>query len=384
LSGKTATKENGKFVFLIDPAEQQGTKSFYVTFTDGNNNTYNVVASDASANNPTATNAPVGTVTSSSTTTPNFTFDMMPYKMYQVTLDVESLEVSVSSASLSTDLELTTYSFPSGECRNWTSDGIYYYEVTVTEAASSGNYFYFSYEVNNTTYYILAETSNDRNLANGEKRFASYNNVDVNQAKFQKSFTVGKTYRITIDTNKQVVNAVVLPDITGDLKFVNLSNNQTSTVSKSDEGKYTFSSLSFSGAQSYYYFSYQDGSETYYVHVEKSASQSAANQVRRKDGEQSTTSVNTLYYVIDTDEPTLDNGLAFSTDLNGTSVIDFSTTNRSFTKTDTPFSSGVTAVEAEASDVAPVYYNLQGMRVDNPEHGIYIRCRGNKVDKVAL
>jgi hypothetical protein len=24
------------------------------------------------------------------------------------------------------------------------------------------------------------------------------------------------------------------------------------------------------------------------------------------------------------------------------------------------------------------------MRVDNPEHGIYIRCRGNKVDKVAL
>jgi hypothetical protein len=384
LSGKTATKENGKFVFLIDPAEQQGTKSFYITFTDGNNNTYNVVASDASANNPTATNAPVGTVTSSSTTTPNFTFDMMPYKMYQVTLDVESLEVSVSSASLSTDLELTTYSFPSGECRNWTSDGIYYYEVTVTEAANSGNYFYFSYEVNNTTYYILAETSNDRNLANGEKRFASYNNVNVNQAKFQKSFTVGKTYRITIDTNKQVVNAVVLPDITGDLKFVNLSNNQTSTVSKSDEGKYTFSSLSFSGAQSYYYFSYQDGSETYYVHVEKSASQSAANQVRRKDGEQSTTSVNTLYYVIDTDEPTLDNGLAFSTDLNGTSVIDFSTTNRSFTKTDTPFSSGVAAVEAEASDVAPVYYNLQGMRVDNPEHGIYIRCRGNKVDKVAL
>jgi hypothetical protein len=91
-----------------------------------------------------------------------------------------------------------------------------------------------------------------------------------------------------------------------------------------------------------------------------------------------------LYYVIDTDEPTLDNGLAFSTDLNGTSVIDFSTTNRSFTKTDTPFSSGVAAVEAEASDVAPVYYNLQGMRVDNPEHGIYIRCRGNKVDKVAL
>lgn len=34
------------------------------------------------------------------------------------------------------------------------------------------------------------------------------------------------------------------------------------------------------------------------------------------------------------------------------------------------------------SDAAPVYYNLQGQRVANPERGIYIRVQGNKSSKV--
>ena len=34
--------------------------------------------------------------------------------------------------------------------------------------------------------------------------------------------------------------------------------------------------------------------------------------------------------------------------------------------------------------VAPVYYNLQGIEVANPQNGIFIKKQGNKVSKVAL
>lgn len=38
-------------------------------------------------------------------------------------------------------------------------------------------------------------------------------------------------------------------------------------------------------------------------------------------------------------------------------------------------------VDEDDADVAPVYYNLQGVRVDNPSAGIYIVRRGNKTTK---
>lgn len=47
--------------------------------------------------------------------------------------------------------------------------------------------------------------------------------------------------------------------------------------------------------------------------------------------------------------------------------------------------SGVTGIEdivADGDEADAVYYNLQGVRVDNPENGLYIRVRGNKVEKV--
>lgn len=44
---------------------------------------------------------------------------------------------------------------------------------------------------------------------------------------------------------------------------------------------------------------------------------------------------------------------------------------------------GVEAVAAEA-DVPAVYYNLQGARVENPTEGLYIRVKGDKVEKVIL
>lgn len=47
-----------------------------------------------------------------------------------------------------------------------------------------------------------------------------------------------------------------------------------------------------------------------------------------------------------------------------------------------------TAVKAPAVDKAQatpaVYYNLQGIRVDNPKNGIYIRRQGNKTSKEQL
>lgn len=39
------------------------------------------------------------------------------------------------------------------------------------------------------------------------------------------------------------------------------------------------------------------------------------------------------------------------------------------------------SVEAEAEG-AVEYFNLQGVRVENPESGLYIRRQGNKVTKI--
>ena len=46
-----------------------------------------------------------------------------------------------------------------------------------------------------------------------------------------------------------------------------------------------------------------------------------------------------------------------------------------------PAYSGVEGVAAEVEGVAPVYYNLQGVKVENPNEGLYIVVRGGKVAK---
>lgn len=45
---------------------------------------------------------------------------------------------------------------------------------------------------------------------------------------------------------------------------------------------------------------------------------------------------------------------------------------------------GVEVVEAEAEEGVAEYYNLQGVKVDNPSEGLYIRKVGNKVSKVIV
>ena len=47
--------------------------------------------------------------------------------------------------------------------------------------------------------------------------------------------------------------------------------------------------------------------------------------------------------------------------------------------------SGIENVLTEADANAPVeYFNIQGVRVANPQNGLYIRRQGNKVDKIYL
>ncbi len=43
--------------------------------------------------------------------------------------------------------------------------------------------------------------------------------------------------------------------------------------------------------------------------------------------------------------------------------------------------SGIDEISVSASDVKPVYYNLQGVSVENPSEGLYIVVRGDKVSK---
>ncbi|MDE6265849.1 MAG: hypothetical protein K2M07_00665 [Muribaculaceae bacterium] len=47
-----------------------------------------------------------------------------------------------------------------------------------------------------------------------------------------------------------------------------------------------------------------------------------------------------------------------------------------------PTQSGISNVAADEASVAPVYYNLQGVRVDEPRNGLFIEVRGNKAAKV--
>lgn len=47
---------------------------------------------------------------------------------------------------------------------------------------------------------------------------------------------------------------------------------------------------------------------------------------------------------------------------------------------------GTTGIDdiVAADDAAPVYYNLQGVRVDNPENGMFIKVQGGKTSKVII
>lgn len=45
---------------------------------------------------------------------------------------------------------------------------------------------------------------------------------------------------------------------------------------------------------------------------------------------------------------------------------------------------GVEAIEAEGNEAEVEWFNLQGVRVENPAQGLYIRRQGNKVEKVAV
>lgn len=47
-----------------------------------------------------------------------------------------------------------------------------------------------------------------------------------------------------------------------------------------------------------------------------------------------------------------------------------------------PENNGVESLETEDSQESPVYFNLQGIRVDQPENGIYLQIEKGKARKV--
>lgn len=65
----------------------------------------------------------------------------------------------------------------------------------------------------------------------------------------------------------------------------------------------------------------------------------------------------------------------------GAQTNDFSDISSDLTYLQDGSTTGVEEIEA-AEDVEAVYYNLQGVRVANPENGLYIRVAGNKATKV--
>ena len=47
-------------------------------------------------------------------------------------------------------------------------------------------------------------------------------------------------------------------------------------------------------------------------------------------------------------------------------------------------STGISDIEIDSANGEAEYFNLQGIRVDNPTNGIFIRRQGSKVEKVVI
>ena len=52
--------------------------------------------------------------------------------------------------------------------------------------------------------------------------------------------------------------------------------------------------------------------------------------------------------------------------------------------TDNDITTGIDGIMTDEADAEPVYYNLQGVRVQNPGKGLYIKVTGNRSEKVIL
>jgi hypothetical protein len=349
-----------------------------------------------------------------------FEFTFAKNAVYSFVLNTKDKTFTISYGTVDTTKELTITRdsdhadlFLASPTATTAVDGKYTFLVKSNATDDSGkkmHYFYFTYPLtDDKTAYVYALDKNDRTITNtAPKALVCYLNKDESQVKFCYQFTIGNWYNVVVDTEAKTVSVVALPNIAGDLTFVNMSNQNNNVTVSAKDGVYTFESLSFSGTSTSYYFKYNVGETTYYVHAAAAAvdnttdntdSSDNAESVRRKEGTEgdnqtetndddssatTTTTTSTETYVVDTTEPTAENGLAFTKALTGTSKITFSLTDRSFSTTDTPLSNGVTAVEADNADAPVVYYNLQGVRVANPDNGIFIRVQGSKAQKVAF
>jgi hypothetical protein len=380
LSGLQSAKQDNKFVFFVENTNIAGEdRSFHASFTVGGTS-YNIVATDAE--NVATENGAAYTVVSSTTSTPDFKLTLTTkYQVMEVTIDLESKTVISKPGNINTDVVLTPSNLTATEAN--AVDGVYYFDVA---GSNTKPYFNFSFTAENgKTYYIYASSSSNRDLTvNGSALPYICYTQDPGSCKFDCYFSTGVTYRVIVDTNNRTVSVVDWKTIAtvpseATVTWVDFDNENTTYAGTLSNNTYSFSNVVFNG-DTYFYIKVVDGDNTYYVHANNTVAE-ADNAPRKAESTAQTTSVSVITDI----KPTRDE--AFHVNYVGTANVSLSTASEggyTVTTTVQETSAGVEEVNVEASDVAPVYYNLQGMRVDNPEHGIYIRCRGNKVDKVAL
>lgn len=82
-------------------------------------------------------------------------------------------------------------------------------------------------------------------------------------------------------------------------------------------------------------------------------------------------------------EENFEGTIYFTLDYEGAAYVYFATDDTDLPEWATSGDSGVSTVDTD-NNVAPVYYNLQGVKVANPENGLYIVVKGNKTSKVIV
>ena len=98
------------------------------------------------------------------------------------------------------------------------------------------------------------------------------------------------------------------------------------------------------------------------------------------DGSQAPLSLENSTVALDKKEGSDPGNVAVQLNEDGDYTFIFDYTNATMTLTK---GSGIESIDVD-NNVAPVYYNLQGVRVNNPENGLFIKVAGKNVSKVVL
>lgn len=370
MSNLTAENVDNQFVFTVANTGNTDTKSFALSYVYSGK-TYYVVPAESEAT--TVTSEPIAVTVS--TETANFKAALAGYKFYELTVDAENSTISIKEKwTLAEDETLTFGSNKLGTSvsvnQNGVSavDGVYTFDLKAT--ATDTDFFYFTYGTDNA-YCIRSASSSDRNVTeNSPKAYSCYTSAGVQNVAFKFEFAADTKYRLTVDTNNGTVTIVaVTPQITGTLTMINANDATDTRTADVVDGQCVFSNISYdTNDYKYFYFKYTDvWGDTYYVYATDSS-----HKTFDSDGKNT-------YAIYSTTQTGKSFQAQFATAKNVTLDLNNNIAISNYTN-----AAGVDSVEADDADAPAVYYNLQGVRVANPENGIYIRVRNNKAEKVVL